>query len=81
MVNLNSNLEQGSYLIKEIQGDQKYIEMLAFLGIHKDAEIQILGEGYFPNSIIVLVNDNHLQLNSDFMNRIMVEKVKTLVKR
>ena len=42
--------------------------------------IEVISEGYFPNSIIVEVNDKLILLNSDFMSRIFVEKSKTLRK-
>ena len=80
MFNLNSSLEQGNYVIKKIDGDTKYIELLSQLGIRCEAVIEVISEGYFPNSIIVEVNDKLILLNSDFMSRIFVEKSKTLRK-
>ncbi len=80
MFNLNSSLEQGNYVIKKIDGDTRCIELLSQLGICCNAVIEVISEGYFPNSLLVEVNDKLILLNSEFRSRIFVEKSKTLRK-
>lgn len=80
IVCLNEKLEKGNFIIKKIDGEPKFIEMLSYLGICEGCELEVIEKGYFENSLVVCVNNNRLLLNSDFMDKIYVERVKSLKK-
>ena len=59
-------------IVKEINGNEDQIIYLNYIGIEVGKEITVLSKGFIDGTLLVTVNDNIYQLNSDAIKRIIV---------
>ncbi len=82
MFNLKDAAINEVVVVKEIEGMEQQIEYLLNVGIKVGREIEVIGQGKLPDSLLVKVGEYILHLNRDAVSRIMVEeKSKELAKK